>query len=420
MTYYSNPINILSFLWEELKSSIREKKGYKKFIYIFWLFGPFILLIERTPADIWLSVISISFIFKVIIERDLKFFREIWVKSILLFWIYCLCCSLISPLPHYSFMETLVWVRFPIFAIAVSVWIANDQKSINSIILSTFIAILLMMIILSGEILLKGIPSDCRLTWPYGDKVSGNYFAKIGLPILIIAVVISNEYKNRFAIYWAFLIFLMFFFSAVIGERMNFLILFCGMLLSSLFWKLDFKKYLIFIFFLISSFYFFAQNNYCMEKKISSKTVIKKEVKPFYSDYLSVMGGGYLVFKENPVFGIGPANYRELSQKYLKNYPNYRADNHPHNFYIQLAAETGIIGLILGTTMMFTIIYHSFNKRKLFDNKTFIPPFFVIPVAFFWPLASTADFFGQWNNLFVWTSISLALAARNYKLLQKS
>ena len=203
------------------------------------------------------------------------------------------------------------------------------------------------MIILSGEILLKGIPSDCRLTWPYGDKVSGNYFAKIGLPILIIAVVISNEYKNRFAIYWAFLIFLMFFFSAVIGERMNFLILFCGMLLSSLFWKLDFKKYLIFIFFLISSLYFFAQNNYCMEKKISSKTVIKKEVKPFYSDYLSVMGGGYLVFKENLVFGIGPANYRELSHKYLKYYPNFRADNHPHNFYIQLAAETGIIGLIL-------------------------------------------------------------------------
>ena len=148
--------------------------------------------------------------------------------------------------------------------------------------------------------------------------------------------------------------------------------------------------------------------------------MIKEEVKPFYSDYLSVMGGGYLVFKENPVFGIGPANYRELSHKYLKNYPNYRADNHPHNFYIQLAAETGIIGLILGTTMMFTIIYHSFNKRKLFDNKTFIPPFFVIPTAFFWPLASTADFFGQWNNLFVWTSISLALAARNYKLFQKS
>ena len=76
MTYYSNPINILSFLWEELKSSIREKKGYKKFIYIFWLFGPFILLIERTPADIWLSVISISFIFRVIIERDFKFLEK--------------------------------------------------------------------------------------------------------------------------------------------------------------------------------------------------------------------------------------------------------------------------------------------------------------------------------------------------------
>ena len=28
----------------------------------------------------------------------------------------------------------------------------------------------------------------------------------------------------------------------------------------------------------------------------------------------------------------------------------------------------------------------------------------------FWPIASMADFFGQWNNIFMWSAIAIALA----------
>jgi hypothetical protein len=36
-----------------------------------------------------------------------------------------------------------------------------------------------------------------------------------------------------------------------------------------------------------------------------------------------------------------------------------------------------------------------------------------VPLGFFFPLQSTADFFGQWNNIFMWSAIALVLAAGN-------
>ena len=39
----------------------------------------------------------------------------------------------------------------------------------------------------------------------------------------------------------------------------------------------------------------------------------------------------------------------------------------------------------------------------------------IVPFAFFWPLATTADFFGQWNNVFTWSAVAIALAGSNMK-----
>ncbi len=408
------PFNFFVSAFNDTKISISEKKGFYKVIYIFWLLGPFILLIERTPADIWLSLISLCFIIKIFIEKDFQFLKSTWVKITFVFWFFCIFSALISSLPIYSTIEAMIWIRFPLFAMAVSYWIAIDKKSINSMLLSILFAIILMMIILCCELFFKGMPSDCRLTWPYGDKVSGNFFSKVGLPIIIIAGALANSINNKFAFLWGLVVLLMLIFSVIIGERMNFLILFCGVFVSSFFWKTKLKNFIIFSFSILATLFLFAQNTTCVNNKVSTKTVIKGEIKPFYSDYMSVMGGGIIVFNQKPIFGIGPGNYRKLSEGYLKNYPNFRADNHPHNFYIQLAAETGVFGLFLGFIMILSILIKVFKSRDKKNYNIVNSTFFVIPLAFFWPLASTADFFGQWNNIFMWSTISIALASRNY------
>ena len=63
----------------DVKDALNELPLWEKYIHIFWLFGPFILLIERSPADAWLSIISIAFIVKLVLSRDKSVFSEFWV-----------------------------------------------------------------------------------------------------------------------------------------------------------------------------------------------------------------------------------------------------------------------------------------------------------------------------------------------------
>ena len=40
---------------------------------------------------------------------------------------------------------------------------------------------------------------------------------------------------------------------------------------------------------------------------------------------------------------------------------------------------------------------------------------YIVPLGLFFPLQSTADFFGQWNNIFLWSAVALSMAAINLR-----
>ena len=93
----------------KLKESIKHffliKNKFYKLIVIFWLLGPFFFLLERSPADIWLSLIVLIFLLKSIIFKDWKWFQIKWFKFIFLFWIVSLTSALLSPMPIFTFGE---------------------------------------------------------------------------------------------------------------------------------------------------------------------------------------------------------------------------------------------------------------------------------------------------------------------------
>ena len=53
-----------------------------------------------------------------------------------------------------------------------------------------------------------------------------------------------------------------------------------------------------------------------------------------------------------------------LAEGMLADMPHLRADNHPHNFYLQLLAETGIVGTITGIFFIVSIIWTCFMARS--------------------------------------------------------
>ena len=105
-------------IWKGLDDALSAMPRWEKGFHIFWLFGPFILLIERSPADIWLSVLAIAFVIRSIVARDGAWLQVFWVKACFLFLAVCLLSSALSAMPTYAFSEGIAWFRFPLLAMA--------------------------------------------------------------------------------------------------------------------------------------------------------------------------------------------------------------------------------------------------------------------------------------------------------------
>ena len=133
------------------------------------------------------------------------------------------------------------------------------------------------------------------------------------------------------------------------------------------------------------------------------------------SDYYRVMGGGVMAFLDSPLLGIGTANYRDLCADILAEGSAFRCDNHPHNFYIQMLAETGVLGFAAGLFMISAMIITLFRAGRANNQNVAAATAYIVPLGLFFPLQSTADFFGQWNNIFLWSAVALSMAAVNLR-----
>ena len=198
--------------------------------------------------------------------------------------------------------------------------------------------------------------------------------------------------------------------SVMTGERINFLIRAFGGMLAGLVWKPKWKRFIwlvaveILAVVLVFSAIPETASRYT-DQFIQASTEIEK------SAHLKALNGAWYMAKEFEPFGIGVGNYRTQSFDKLSGVPNTIPFNHPHNYYLQLLVETGVIGLILGVVFLWSIIWTTFKSSLARRQNVVSATAWVIPFGLFWPVATTADFFGQWNNIFMWSAVALALAS---------
>jgi O-antigen ligase len=396
-------------IWTGLGDALAAMPRWEKGFHICWLLGPFILLIERSPADIWLSVLAIAFVTRSIFKRDGAWLRVFWVRACFLFLAVCMVSAALSAIPSYAFSEGLAWFRFPLFAMATAFWLGTDKRLLYAMLVSTALGMSLMTGILTAEMIIEGQKGG-RLSWPYDDLVSGNYLSKVGLPAFTVMVALAIGAKPKLASIMGGLSLISIVMSVLTGERINFLIRACGGMLAALVWQPNWRRYFILIIVEIFAVVavFVAMPN--VQGRFT-EAVVNSLPTGSHSDYYRVMGGGLSVFETAPVLGIGPATHRELCPSILGETLEFRCDNHPHNYYIQFLTETGVIGLITGTVMVVSIIWAAFAGWRQNRANVVAATAFVVPFGLFFPIQSTGDFFGQWNNIFMWSAIALALAA---------
>lgn len=400
--------------WNIGCNKIKNMSGFDKTMTIFWLLGPFIYLIERDPADLWLSLIGLVFLIRCVRKKDWSWTTQLWFKSALVLWIFGLLSAILGPEPLFSFQQGFAWIRFPLYAAAAQVWIAKDREIRVVMLLSIFLGMLIMSGILIAESIIE---PKTRLTWPYGDAVPGNYIARISLPLLCVFMAIAVSRKNRASFLSGVFGLLSILVSLLSGERVNFLLRACGGMLAALVWKPKFTLYMLLVLFEIFFLLILAFNRPDLTSQFG-KNFIKDNPILNTSETNSYWGawrGGIQQALIDPIKGMGPSSTRKICQTLDPRLPewlpgqNY-CGNHPHNFYVQLFAETGIIGLVIGSIMFISIIVSCYRARRNNFDCPMAATAFVIPFGLFFPIQNFGSFYGQWGNLFTWFALGFALS----------
>ena len=110
----------------------------------------------------------------------------------------------------------------------------------------------------------------------------------------------------------------------------------------------------------------------------------------------------YNMFKDKPIIGHGPKMFREIckNKKYATGI--MPCSTHPHNFYVQLLAETGIVGFLFLFSAMSYVVYASLRQFKsiIFRQKRFLTDYQVCLLAgiliSIWPFSPNGNFFNNW------------------------
>ncbi|EHI48654.1 lipid A core-O-antigen ligase-like enyme [SAR116 cluster alpha proteobacterium HIMB100] len=395
----------------DAKAALAELPKASRWFHVFWLLGPLILLIERSPADAWLTICALSFAVRAIVKKDGRWLKVFWVRAVFAFWGVCLLSAALSDLPGYSLGEAFIWIRFPLFAMASCFWLATDKRLLYAMMGMTMLGMIIMTGILTAEVLIVGQQGG-RLSWPYGDLVPGNYLAKAGLPAFCVLVALAVSGYRQVNAVAAIISFATIILSVITGERINFIIRACGGMLAGLLWRPKSSRYACLILVEVLA----VVTVFVASPDIGNRFVdrfIKQLPSHNESPYFRVMNSGMVAFETAPVLGVGTANYRILCAELTRDHTDVDCHTHPHNYYIQLLAETGIIGLVFGCVMLGAIIWSCAQTSIKGRADVVMATAVIIPLGLFFPLQSTADFFGQWNNIFMWSAVALALSSGN-------
>ena len=278
--------------------------------------------------------------------------------------------------------------------------------------LSMLIGMLLMCSILIAETLIE---PKTRLTWPYGDLVPGGYLAKVSLPLFCVLMAVAVSTKKKASMFSGIIGLLSIGVSALTGERTNFLIRACGGILASFVWKPKFIMISGLVFFEILAVLVLFFSRPDLTNRFGKEFLNDIPILNFDTGYWGAWRGGIQQGLLNPIKGIGPSGTRNTCKDLDTNLPewlpgkNY-CGNHPHNFYIQLFAEVGIIGLLIGSIMFGSIIWTCYKARLENFNCPIAATAFVVPLGLFFPIQQFGSFYGQWGNLFTWFAIAFAVS----------
>lgn len=387
---------------------------------------PLVLLTGPFLPDLFISIIALSFLFIVIKEKKFYYFNNLYFKFFFSLYVYLILSSLYSEYYLFSLKSSIPYIRFILFSLALWFLIENNKEFLKNFTIAFVITFIFAVFdgyfqYFIGHSIFgyySAVPS--RLNLSFDDKmILGGYLSRL-LPLLIALIILHiTESKKQLYLLVSLLLILSDLLIYLSGERTA-----IGVATISIIFIIIFlKKYrliriltllvsisVIIIATVVSPVTKSRNIEHTIEQmglNDSSERIIL-----FSSEHEKLFISAYEIFLENKLLGSGPNTFRKHCE--LK-YTNENCSTHPHNTYIQILSETGIIGLLFTIVIIIyflrLLLFHmlSFFKNKfdsLQDTQVLLITCFFCTL---WPFIPSLNFFNNWINIIYYLPVGFFL-----------
>jgi O-antigen ligase len=366
----------------------------------FLIWGPFV-------PDLIVSLSSLVFLIYFFKDKLFYYFNK---KSLIIFFIFCTYCILVSIFIAkdilLSFESSLFYFRIAIFSCLIWYLLEQGKMILNFFYYALVISFLVLIVdgyiqFFTGSNIL-GLPKvGHRISSFFGDElIIGSYLSRL-FPLLFALLIVKK--KKKLELYFMTLFFILL--SGLIlisGERSAFFLYILSFFFIIIFMKYYVKlRIMLSVSSFISIIIIISSFDQVKSRMISDpKNNITEFI--FTQAHESLINTAYNMFLDKPIFGHGPKMFRVICKDDKYAVGIKPCDTHPHNFYIQLLAETGIIGFSFLFSAFAYVLYCAYRqfksivlrqKRYLTDYQVCLLAGILITV---WPLTTNGNFFHNW------------------------
>ena len=383
--------------------------------------------------ELCLFIVTVLFLTEIIKKKDFSTFDNLFTKIFIFFYLYLIIRFLFSDFVTHEFISIFFYFRYALYVLAIFYFLKKYSYLEEYFLIVTIFAFFLLLFdgffqFFFGKNIFGYLPVNQRITSFFNDEsILGSYLVKF-LPFIYL-FMFKNLNNQKILICLLITLIATNILIFLSGERAAFF----SMLLLTLYFIFMVKKFKFFkiIFFTISiisiiAIFFLNENvqlrylqtikelkksDYWVNNKILDREYTIGNyyiISPTHNNYYIT---AYRMFLDNKIFGQGPKSFKFLCNDERFKINKWSCSTHPHNYYIQLLAETGLIGfIVIFSIFLFTLvrclkILFDFNKNFSFIEICMLS-FFLIN---FWPLTSTGNFFNNWISILIYIPISFYL-----------